>query len=468
MDEQVSRQVFLETIKAPGRVLDKDLAAKFDENYSTMKIRYVKIEPEVVPTAEEIQAQYDEDPSKYNIPEKRVAEYAGVSLKPPRPDLVDELVKRARDGEDFAELAKQYSDGMDKDTGGDIGWLTIGDRLLEHRKAVADLAVGQVSDPVEALNGYFIYKAEEERTNEETKEREVKTRNIYIAPRLSGEERESRKQQADDLLAAAVESGDLAAAAAAASLEVKTTGSFSVESTEIENVPKMDLYSFRMGFKDVAQGAFAEVIEGRENLYVAKVVSVEPAVPQPLEAVRERVEKDTIQKIKASDAYAAKIDGLARDIMQKAKSLTDIQAMFPELKVEIEESDEFTAKKSPYVQGAQFQSSIVYQMFKGKEPGAFGGPIKSFQAPQFFVELVSLAPPNETEWTPEKREEEMKTMRESDLTMAQNKRMMDFIKFTKARMSVEYDAARFAEVTGANQPEEEPTPETPPADAPVE
>ncbi|MCC6152888.1 MAG: peptidylprolyl isomerase [Candidatus Hydrogenedentes bacterium] len=439
---------------ASARVLDADIRKQFEEQNTTFELKYVTIAPKIEPTEEQIKETYDQNTAAYNLPEKRRAEFVALSLVPAKPALADEIAKRARDGEDFEKLAKENSTAPSKDTGGDLGWLRDGPITSAHQKALFSMQKGQVSDPVYGPNGYYVFKVEDERTDAASNLREVKVREILIAADLSEEEYKAAQDKAKQIQEKAKANGDLAAAAAEASAEVKISGQFTIESLNIENVPDADARFFRSRLAAIGANEVAEPFEAQANIYVAKVSEVEAAVPQPLEAVRDKVVKDTISRLENSPEYRKQCDELAKNIQANAKSLQEIITQHPDLNATIQSIPPFTAKTYDFQKGPMWNPRDVIETAKSKEAGAMFGPVTDFMGKPHFVELVAKTPPDEKAWAEEWPKEE-KQLREQALQMEQGRRLDDYVAYLREDMvnkgKYQVDQAAFIRALGVEQ-----------------
>ena len=112
----------------------------------------------------EMKAYYDAHRSKWETP-------ATVTLReiviPYTPGTHDEALSRAqgitgqaRDGGDFIELVKQYSEGGTKEVEGILGPIALKDLNAALGQAAQGLKVGQVSDPVDSGRAFHILKLE--------------------------------------------------------------------------------------------------------------------------------------------------------------------------------------------------------------------------------------------------------------------------------------------------------------------
>lgn len=99
-------------------------------------------------------------------------------------DLAIEIKEKLDDGDDFAQLALDYSiDTSNSSDGGDLGFFPVGVMVPEFEEVAFGLNVGEVSDPVRTEFGYHIIKVNDEREREgvesfEDMEREIRNKLI--------------------------------------------------------------------------------------------------------------------------------------------------------------------------------------------------------------------------------------------------------------------------------------------------
>jgi peptidyl-prolyl cis-trans isomerase SurA len=86
-------------------------------------------------------------------------------------EKVAALKARAEGGEDFATLAREYSDDIGSaQEGGDLGWTSPGQMVPEFEQAMAATPVGAISDPVRTPFGWHILQVQERRKQDMTDE----------------------------------------------------------------------------------------------------------------------------------------------------------------------------------------------------------------------------------------------------------------------------------------------------------
>jgi len=101
-------------------------------------------------------------------------------------ELAEELIARARAGEDFAALARAYSTGPSREAGGDLGRLERGDLNPAIETVAFSLEVGAISDPIELGEEIRVLRVAERTEASVVSYEEVKDE---IRDRLAGERR---------------------------------------------------------------------------------------------------------------------------------------------------------------------------------------------------------------------------------------------------------------------------------------
>jgi peptidyl-prolyl cis-trans isomerase SurA len=94
-------------------------------------------------------------------------------------------------GDDFATVARAVSDDNTSATdGGDLGWLSPGDTVPEFEQAMAQLALGSLSEPIQTRFGWHIVEVLERRSHDTTDETKREECARQIRTTKAEEERE--------------------------------------------------------------------------------------------------------------------------------------------------------------------------------------------------------------------------------------------------------------------------------------
>ena len=97
------------------------------------------------------------------------------------------LKERLDNKADFAELARAHSEDASAVKGGDLGWISPGDTVPEFERALNDLKVGQVSNPVKSPFGWHLIQVLERRNEDMSKERQRLNARMALRARKSDE-----------------------------------------------------------------------------------------------------------------------------------------------------------------------------------------------------------------------------------------------------------------------------------------
>jgi len=123
-----------------------------------------------LPNEAEVQKYYDEHKKELKQDEQvrarhiliRVDEKADLKTQSAALKKIQEVQAKVKKGEDFAALAKEYSeDPGSKENGGDLGFFSKDTMVPEFSKVAFALKPGQVSDLVKTSFGYHVIKVEE-------------------------------------------------------------------------------------------------------------------------------------------------------------------------------------------------------------------------------------------------------------------------------------------------------------------
>lgn len=91
----------------------------------------------------------------------------------------EKILRRAKSGEDFAELAKEFSKGPSAPKGGDLGFFSKEQMVAPFSEAAFAAEVGEVVGPIETRFGWHVIKVFEKKTDE------ISYSEIVIEPKMT-------------------------------------------------------------------------------------------------------------------------------------------------------------------------------------------------------------------------------------------------------------------------------------------
>jgi peptidyl-prolyl cis-trans isomerase C len=152
-----------------------------------------KVANKVVITDEATNAFYTANPKLFKQPEQVKASHILIKVEPTADDAtkaaarkkITDIQQKLKDGGDFAELAKEYSEGPSGPRGGDLGYFKRGQMVKPFDDAVFSMQTNEVSDLIETRFGYHLIKVYDKKPEQTLPYAEVKDK---IAQRLKQEQ----------------------------------------------------------------------------------------------------------------------------------------------------------------------------------------------------------------------------------------------------------------------------------------
>jgi len=243
----------------------------------------------------------------------------------------ESIVKEARAGKDFADLAKRFSEDPTAPKGGDLGWIAPGQLPPPIEKTIFALTKGGVSDPLETPTGFQIFKAEDLRPE---KTESLKEATPEITKILKAEKAKSEAAKVADRDREKALSGfDMSKLAQESGVKLTLSNWLAAGETLPDIGENQEFYknAFALAAKEVSP-----VIEGKNGYYLIRLKErKEPATP-PLESVRDQIEKN----LRDSTAYELATQK-GNSLLEQLKKTKDISKLAQTGDLKIEETGWF-------------------------------------------------------------------------------------------------------------------------------
>jgi len=335
-----------DTFRGQVSASDPDIASYFDAHKTDFKIpekrkiRYLLIDVQAmrakvaVPPAD-VERAYNNNSEQYTTPEQVRASH--ILLKTEGKDdaavkaKAEDLLKQAKAGSDFAELAKKHSeDEGSAKNGGDLDYFQRGKMVAEFDQAAFAMQPGQVSDLVKTQYGYHIIKLVDRKPATTRTLAEVREQlNDQLAYERAQAQAADLAQKLERDISKPV---DLDRVAKANGLTVQESGFFARDEPVmgLGPAPEATSRAFEMKPGDVS----ASVRVSRGFVFEALVAKQDPYLPK-LDEVKERV-RDEVIKEKARTLSKQKAVEMAARLksapdFEKAAKAAGVEAKTTEL-----------------------------------------------------------------------------------------------------------------------------------------
>ncbi len=281
-------------------------------------VEYVELDAaalggEIAPDEEQLKLRFEEQSVRFITPETRQASHILIEVPTQAPDAevetarqqAEALALRAVEGEDFAELAREYSsDAGSAAEGGDLGWIEPGFMVQAFEDGLYELSLDrQISDPVQSGFGWHVIYLRDIRPAEGMTFTEA--REILLAEYQAEADERRFLEQADRLVDIIYEDPTtLETAAGDLGLEVREAGPFARNGGDgIAANPEV----VKAAFSDMVliQSVVSDPIDIAENHMVMILLKEHiPEAVRPLEDVREQILASVRQERTMQEANA--------------------------------------------------------------------------------------------------------------------------------------------------------------------
>ena len=299
-------------------VTDEEIQQYFEtrrEAYKTdpaLKVRYLKFDPksyvaQIETSADEIAEYYAEHPTEFQNPKTVEARHILIKVDPQADpedvakakERIESVLQKAKDGQDFAELAKQFSEGPSKDKGGYLGTFRRDAMVKPFSDKAFSMKAGDISDPVKTQFGWHIIKVD--KVNDASTTSLVDATDTIRQKLATEYSKNLAYDAAESVFDATFEGEKLESIAAEQNLSLVTTDFFTRRSPPKSVQKKAE---FAGAAFNLTEGEVSDIQDFGDGYYLMELVEKRPSQIPELIVVEQKVKADLIQNKKDEKAKA--------------------------------------------------------------------------------------------------------------------------------------------------------------------
>ena len=287
------------------------------ENYRTeprIKVTYLYFDPDAYKTdvkvgTEQIAEYYDSHIDEFKTPKRVKARHILIKVDEGADEKTVEakkaeamkIYKMAEAGQDFAALAKKYSEGPSRDQGGELGWFTRDKMVKPFADKAFEMKSGEISEPIRTRFGWHIIKVEQV---EDASTTPLEAASESIRRKLVEEKAKALAlEKAESVYDSVFDGDDLAAAGEAHNVPVAETGYFTAK-----DGPQKKGIGQPQKFASTAFGlekmAISQIQDLGNGYYILQMTDRKESEVPPLEKVTDRVKADLVKSMQDQRAKA--------------------------------------------------------------------------------------------------------------------------------------------------------------------
>jgi len=346
------------------------------------------------PSDSEIREEYNKSKSDFKHDELRSVSYVSWKKEPAKNDsisvqkLATAIYERAKEGEEFATLANEYSvdPGNQGTKGGDLGWFGKGQMVKEFEKAAFTAKKGEIIEPVKSNFGYHIIYVRDKKV--ENGEEKVLASHILLKIEISSTTLSNLKRDAT-LFSYDAQDNGFSSAVSEHNLDIGNHKKMNEEGFSIKG-----LGGLRAGVRFAFNSKVGDVSDILENDQYFSVFTLDTIIApgfKSYEEVQAQI-KSTLKKTKVMAATLDEANKLLLTISGKDMKLDDA----------IDEDSELDAIKNESKQLVQGFTSIgrsnyVTGALLAAKPGEILGPLETGRG-HAIIELKEISVFDSTEY----------------------------------------------------------------------
>ena len=176
-NNNLSLEEFIQTLEVEGESYES-LRSQVRKEMVIQRVQQGRVSQEINITEQELEGFLQTDVATRELSPELFLRQVLVSSE----ELANKILNRISEGEDFSDLAKQYSTNSLASKGGEMGWRNLADLPSLFAIELKNKKKGYISRPLKGGSGFYILKIEDKRGDLVRFEEQWSARHILMMP----------------------------------------------------------------------------------------------------------------------------------------------------------------------------------------------------------------------------------------------------------------------------------------------